>query len=128
MVHADDPQRILAAQAFVADEHVLQRIVERMADVQRAGDVRRRIDDRERRRVGTRGAKQPAAFPLMGPFRLDGGGIEGFFHRHRRRALPAVVRRSEEHTSELQSLMPISYAVFCLKKKKKKRMTTYRLA
>src|SRR3546814_10422808 len=29
--------------------------------------------------------------------------------------------RSEEHTSELQSLMRISYAVFCLKKKKKKR-------
>src|SRR3546814_10018321 len=30
--------------------------------------------------------------------------------------------RSEEHTSELQSLMRISYAVFCLKKKDKKRM------
>src|SRR3546814_3102134 len=30
--------------------------------------------------------------------------------------------RSEEHTSELQSLMRISYAVFCLKKKKKKIM------
>src|SRR3546814_5821590 len=33
--------------------------------------------------------------------------------------------RSEEHTSELQSLMRISYAVFCLKKKKKK--TTHSL-
>src|SRR3546814_8827730 len=32
----------------------------------------------------------------------------------------ATVWRSEEHTSELQSLMRISYAVFCLKKKKKK--------
>src|SRR3546814_5747815 len=31
-----------------------------------------------------------------------------------------VVRRSEEHTSELQSLMRISYAVFCLQKKKQK--------
>src|SRR3546814_10537911 len=31
--------------------------------------------------------------------------------------------RSEEHTSELQSLMRISYAVFCLKKKKKKRQS-----
>src|SRR3546814_2706385 len=31
--------------------------------------------------------------------------------------------RSEEHTSELQSLMRISYAVFCLKKKKKKNKT-----
>src|SRR3546814_2158653 len=34
---------------------------------------------------------------------------------------PISVQRSEEHTSELQSLMRISYAVFCLKKKKKKQ-------
>src|SRR3546814_4385130 len=33
----------------------------------------------------------------------------------------ALVGRSEEHTSELQSLMRISYAVFCLKKKKPQR-------
>src|SRR3546814_7010301 len=32
-----------------------------------------------------------------------------------------LISRSEEHTSELQSLMRISYAVFCLKKKKHKR-------
>src|SRR3546814_10454309 len=36
-----------------------------------------------------------------------------------------VLKRSEEHTSELQSLMRISYAVFCLKKKKKIK-TTYK--
>src|SRR3546814_4992245 len=42
--------------------------------------------------------------------------------RGRRHALLPVVR-SEEHTSELQSLMRISYAVFCLKKTKKR--TTY---
>src|SRR3546814_1523788 len=35
----------------------------------------------------------------------------------------AVLIRSEEHTSELQSLMRISYAVFCLKKKNKTKMT-----
>src|SRR3546814_9409311 len=35
--------------------------------------------------------------------------------------LPNDPRRSEEHTSELQSLMRISYAVFCLKKKNKSR-------
>src|SRR3546814_6394142 len=34
--------------------------------------------------------------------------------------LSEFAERSEEHTSELQSLMRISYAVFCLKKKKKK--------
>src|SRR3546814_7872483 len=32
------------------------------------------------------------------------------------------IKRSEEHTSELQSLMRISYAVFCLKKKKKPKI------
>src|SRR3546814_4799151 len=36
----------------------------------------------------------------------------------RHRASSASTLRSEEHTSELQSLMRISYAVFCLKKKK----------
>src|SRR3546814_9028043 len=38
--------------------------------------------------------------------------------RHERSAGFRNGRRSEEHTSELQSLMRISYAVFCLKKKK----------
>src|SRR3546814_4921506 len=38
-------------------------------------------------------------------------------HQHARARLSP--HRSEEHTSELQSLMRISYAVFCLKKKKK---------
>src|SRR3546814_7176744 len=40
-------------------------------------------------------------------------------HRSRDHAGKAEGKRSEEHTSELQSLMRISYAVFCLKKKKK---------
>src|SRR3546814_4138035 len=37
---------------------------------------------------------------------------------------PQIYDRSEEHTSELQSLMRISYAVFCLKKKTTKIITT----
>src|SRR3546814_2006993 len=55
--------------------------------------------------------------------------------RFHRRAIRGVKRRlhqyagacgrSEEHTSELQSLMRISYAVFCLKKKKQKQKTPY---
>src|SRR3546814_7040852 len=36
--------------------------------------------------------------------------------------VPLAFGRSEEHTSELQSLMRISYAVFCLKKKKHKQI------
>src|SRR3546814_2028353 len=43
--------------------------------------------------------------------RLRVHGIEGL------RVADASIMRSEEHTSELQSLMRISYAVFCLKKK-----------
>src|SRR3546814_3615822 len=39
-----------------------------------------------------------------------------------RRDCPRGRQRSEEHTSELQSLMRISYAVFCLKKKKKQKL------
>src|SRR3546814_4172931 len=52
-------------------------------------------------------------------------------HDQQRKAVtPAVapsnlllLERSEEHTSELQSLMRISYAVFCLKKKKQNKKT-----
>src|SRR3546814_7358922 len=44
--------------------------------------------------------------------------VDNFVTASRVTAISAAVR-SEEHTSELQSLMRISYAVFCLKKKKK---------
>src|SRR3546814_7118004 len=39
--------------------------------------------------------------------------------------IPLLVARSEEHTSELQSLMRISYAVFCLKKKNTNTQTLH---
>src|SRR3546814_1031342 len=50
-------------------------------------------------------------------------GVDHAFLEIRQRRLqpPHRADRSEEHTSELQSLMRISYAVFCLKKKKKKK-------
>src|SRR3546814_2439395 len=45
-------------------------------------------------------------------------GIQGVTYAMRTAVLPFMfIFRSEEHTSELQSLMRISYAVFCLKKK-----------
>src|SRR3546814_5961509 len=47
---------------------------------------------------------------------VTGGGT----HAAEVRAFLVAYYRSEEHTSELQSLMRISYAVFCLKKKNKK--------
>src|SRR3546814_7992672 len=64
--------------------------------------------------TGTRNVAvaDPAAAQALG---LELGGPE---------AVTELVRRSEEHTSELQSLMRISYAVFCLKKKKKNTKNT----
>src|SRR3546814_7849022 len=47
------------------------------------------------------------------------GSDERHGHDHIAGERADVLVRSEEHTSELQSLMRISYAVFCLKKKKK---------
>src|SRR3546814_8860567 len=66
---------------------------------------------------GHRNPRRP--FP---PPRTQAAADRTGFHRARYRAdlcrLSAQLRlRSEEHTSELQSLMRISYAVFCLKKK-----------
>src|SRR3546814_6132882 len=51
-------------------------------------------------------------------FHSGGGGLASTLHDYHRFCLMLLGGRSEEHTSELQSLMRISYAVFCLKKKK----------
>src|SRR3546814_19681750 len=50
--------------------------------------------------------------------------LHAALHCARRRRFDQPRSRSEEHTSELQSLMRRSYAVFCLKKKKKHRQNT----
>src|SRR3546814_1317486 len=62
--------------------------------------------------------RSEAVFPLWQSRcqRLSGFAVSGTASPHCAGRL-----RSEEHTSELQSLMRISYAVFCLKKKKKKQ-------
>src|SRR3546814_1914578 len=71
-------------------------------------------------RAGT--ARRRARVPRRGP---DGaaprpsGRVPGGQPVRRGAGAGAGGRRSEEHTSELQSLMRTSYAVFCLKKKKK---------
>src|SRR3546814_5539160 len=59
------------------------------------------------RRIAQAAARAQFALSAPGPHPADGRAN-------------AVKERSEEHTSELQSLMRISYAVFCLKKKKDK--------
>src|SRR3546814_1095370 len=55
---------------------------------------------------------QPLTIDRLGQ-KIDGTGMRGTH-----RIGNVAMCRSEEHTSELQSLMRISYAVFCLKKKK----------
>src|SRR3546814_4685398 len=63
---------------------------------------------------------------LRCPLRVDWGRSDGEDSRsggkkcmlHLESSVSSSAGRSEEHTSELQSLMRISYAVFCLKKKK----------
>src|SRR3546814_5693718 len=52
------------------------------------------------------------------------GGVVGVAGGLERGVELGGVGRSEEHTSELQSLMRISYAVFCLKKKKKTKQVS----
>src|SRR3546814_7321345 len=92
--HHDLPQRDLPA-ALVLRHHRRHRARHRRRH-------RRHPQLRGRTAEGTepRGDDGPAARRAPGPGRTGGA-------------------RSEEHTSELQSLMRISYAVFCLKKKKK---------
>src|SRR3546814_4021720 len=60
-----------------------------------------------------------ASFGPLQSSSWDGSLTQPFFHSHFWHCTMHN-HRSEEHTSELQSLMRISYAVFCLKKKKKK--------
>src|SRR3546814_5037273 len=64
------------------------------------------VDDGQGRQIGNAHAQAAA----------DAGDLQGQMVSGGRRHPPHG--RSEEHTSELQSLMRISYAVFCLKKKK----------
>src|SRR3546814_6317457 len=62
------------------------------------------------------GINQSAIADILGERCADPAAL----FRPRQVNILAIKERSEEHTSELQSLMRISYAVFCLKKKKKK--------
>src|SRR3546814_5512877 len=60
----------------------------------------------------------------LGWFGFNGGSVLSADPGATSLVLVNTTLRSEEHTSELQSLMRISYAVFCLKKKKKKQLIT----
>src|SRR3546814_7868642 len=73
-----------------------------------------------------RGEPVDATVPLGPAFaQRDIEAIDRAGPARQRTVLERLLARSEEHTSELQSLMRISYAVFCLKKKKQKTRTSY---
>src|SRR3546814_5465900 len=106
-----------------------------MAGTERQGEVdqgeedtaTRRAGDGDRGRCARSGHARRCAARRRGIGRRGGKGGVALAGR----GLLSRTRRSEEHTSELQSLMRISYAVFCLKKKKttrdnNKHQNTYR--
>src|SRR3546814_10811277 len=72
---------------------------------------------RSGRAAAGRGLPGPDSGPERDRLRQRRGGGDAY-HRLVAGDGDAAAARSEEHTSELQSLMRISYAVFCLKKKK----------
>src|SRR3546814_3033565 len=83
-----------------------------------AAEIADRIDRRKtcgRRRSGQEAPRQHPEEGLAGKDRRGRDAQRRELERGRRH------HRSEEHTSELQSLMRISYAVFCLKKKNNKQ-------
>src|SRR3546814_2937261 len=97
--------------AGIAAEHdAAPLVIEAIAD--------RRLD---RAVIDWKGGDRQPVRPIDG--RRPGRHRKGQGDRARglRRRDGRAVMRSEEHTSELQSLMRISYAVFCLKKKKKNK-------
>src|SRR3546814_8452241 len=73
--------------------------------------------------LGIAAARRRAAHALV-ERDADAGRLALERADHQLVAIEEVEARSEEHTSELQSLMRISYAVFCLKKKKKTNNNT----
>src|SRR3546814_7911683 len=75
--------------------------------------ARTSIDRRANARLASRGNRKGRVTMLWAIYCVDGPDTA-----------KARAERSEEHTSELQSLMRISYAVFCLKKKNKKQNDT----
>src|SRR3546814_2074553 len=91
-----------------ADQYRWQRFVERLAIVAFVGEKAALLETPQ------------CAIEILGRDRIGDVRIDPMATG---RGLVAELR-SEEHTSELQSLMRISYAVFCLKKKKTKKNKT----
>src|SRR3546814_4824400 len=93
---------------------------------QRAGTDAACFDNGFHKQVAYCAASLPAPKPaitMCDTEQSGNGAIQGdlqeFWHGFAAHVIDRAKHRSEEHTSELQSLMRIPYAVFCLKKKKR---------
>jgi hypothetical protein len=82
MIHTNHPQRILALQARMADEDVLQRVIERVADMEAARHIGRGVDDGIGFSLGPFRTEGAGRFPMLIPFRLNRGGIECLVDSH----------------------------------------------
>src|SRR3546814_6958067 len=85
------------------------------------------ISNAEQEPCVERGRVQLRCLPEAAPGAVEvaGGGLQAAEFQRIRRRPRCQPARSEEHTSELQSLMRRSYAVFCLKKKNTKTQPEY---
>src|SRR3546814_6831763 len=97
-------------QGLVEGTGFLGGMIRNSASYENAGERRQKGDDGDEQRSAGTDAHHP---PVS---RVEGASSAAAPMRGR----DCSALRSEEHTSELQSLMRISYAVFCLKKKRQK--------
>src|SRR3546814_6418537 len=105
MIAADQPQ---AGRAMAAGQAMVGRLAQQAA----CGGQGKLAFAYARQAMDQPGVRKALALrqPISGKVALPGQKLGKIAHK-------APCCRSEEHTSELQSLMRISYAVFCLKKK-----------
>ena len=99
MVGANHPQRVPTFKPVIADQHVLKRVVERVAHVQAAGDVRRRDHDGERLRIRAGRMECTGRLPVRVPALLNVGRVVMFVDGHGRRliAVTVAVRQPPAH-------------------------------
>src|SRR3546814_10055539 len=109
-----DVRPLQACRAKAIDDRVLEFQSREM----RVGDTRRATGDFDRETAAGREHVRPLDGLRRLVDRLCIAELEGLQRQQH-------AARSEEHTSELQSLMRISYAVFCLKKKKKQPLNQH---
>src|SRR3546814_8173211 len=113
---ASDVAAVLAEAADRHVEHAWIRLPHRVvAEAEPRRDARAEALDEH---VAVRGEPEREVAAFRAPEVEDDAPLAAVGDDGMRRLVAEAVARSEEHTSELQSLMRISYAVFCLKKKR----------